>query len=146
MLAEKEPQNEALPRGAAGALTDLYSPPSTKAGDQGPQPAALCARTTTDQSGMSLTENEALRFDPPTVWLNVPPPSLPRIVIWYWSVGLSPGTAPLQLASRVSGLEPGASQRAVTPVGAEGATDAGCVVARMGADGGLDPPALVLTT
>jgi hypothetical protein len=42
---------------------------------------------------VSPTTKLAVRVDPATVWVKVPPPSLPLIVIWYWSIGLSPGTA-----------------------------------------------------
>lgn len=72
------------------------------AADYGPQPAALCACTVTDQSGVSPTTKLAVRVDPEKAWAKVPPPSLPLIVIWYRSIGLSPGTAAVQPATSVS--------------------------------------------
>ena len=91
--------------------------------DQGPQPTALCARTVTDQSGISLTIKLAVSVVPDTICVKVPPPSLPLIVISYWSTGLSPGTAAFQRAMSVAAVVPTAAQRAVTPVGADGATE-----------------------
>jgi hypothetical protein len=46
----------------------------------------------------------------------------------------------------VAVVAPTAPQRAETPVGADGATEAACVVAVIGSEGGLEPPAVVLTT
>jgi hypothetical protein len=79
--------------------------------------------------------------------VNVPEPSLPKIVTWYWSIGLSPGMAACQLATSVSFVPVGSGfvQLAVTPVGAEGGTDATNVVTATGAEAALDPLMVVVT-
>jgi hypothetical protein len=108
----------------------------------------LCARTITDQFGTKLTVKLAVSVVPDTACVNVPAPSLPRIPIWYWSTGLSPGTDAFQVATSVSVAPVGSSDAhpAVTPVGADGAIEAAAVVASIGIDAGLDPPMEVLTT
>ena len=90
----------------------------------------------------------AVSVVPDTVCLNVPPLSLslPLIVISYWSTGLSPGTAALQVATSAAVVAPWPAQCAVTPPGADGAIDAGTVVRVAGFDDGLDPPIVVFTT
>ena len=112
----------------------------------GPQPMSLCARTVIDQSGVQSTVKLAVSVVPDTVCLKVPAPSLPLIVISYWSTWLSPGTAALQVATSVAVVAPCAAQCAVTPPGADGAIDAGTVVTSTGFDDRLDPPMVVLTT
>ena len=126
--------------------SEVYVPPSTIGVDDGPQPTALWARTVIVQSGMSLTENLAVSVVPDTVCVNVPPPSSPMIVIWYWSIGLSPGTAAAQVAMSMSPGRPGAVQCAATPVGADGSVEAAWDEAGYALDGELEPPASVLTT
>lgn len=108
---------------------------------------ALCARTVTDQFGMWSTVNLAVSVVPDTVFVNVPASSLPIIVIWYWSIGLSPGTAACQVATSVSFAPAGSGsvQLARTLVGAQGATEAATVVTRIKVDAGLDPPIVVFT-
>jgi len=50
-----------------------------------------------DQFGTSSTLKYVVSVEPSTVLVNVPAPSLPVIVIRYWSTGLSPGTAGCQM-------------------------------------------------
>ena|SRR5215469_14631752 len=88
----------------------------------------------------------AVNVVPDTVCVKVPPPSLPVIITSYWSIGLSPGTAAFQVANRVAGVTSCCNQRAVTPVGADGTTDAADVVTEIGLEATLDPSMVVLTT
>ena len=64
----------------------------------------------------------------------------------YLSIGLSPGTAAFQVATRVAVVAPTAVQRAVTPGGADGTTEAAAVVTLIGVEAGLEPPIVVFTT
>jgi len=75
---------------------------------------------------------------PDAIWVKVPPPLPPVMVIWYWSVGLSPGGAAFHDAASVSLAEPSAVQPALTPVGAPGGVALAWVVTEAGAPGGLD--------
>ncbi|HZQ47213.1 MAG TPA: hypothetical protein VFC07_09385, partial [Verrucomicrobiae bacterium] len=64
-----------------------YKPPSVTGADKGPQPKALCPCTFTVQFGTQSTVKLAVSVVPDTVWVNVPAPSLPVIVILYSSTG-----------------------------------------------------------
>ncbi len=102
------------------------------------------------QSKVSSTTNPALSVDPDTVCVNGPgttvPPSLTVMVIWYWSMGLSPGTAAVQLACSVSPGICGAVHSAETFAGADGTMVLVGVETVTGLLGGLVPPASVFTT
>jgi hypothetical protein len=108
----------------------------------------LCACTVTDQFGMWSTVKLAVNVVPDTVCVEVPALSLPVIVTRYWSIGLLPGSAACQVATSVSVAPVGSrfAQLAVTPVGAEGGTEAGDVATLIGVDAGLDPLMVVFTT
>jgi len=118
------------------------------AADTGPHPAALCARTVTDQLGLESTLKYAISVVPEIVCVSVPAVSLAVMVTRYWSTGLLPGLAASQMATSVLG--PGSAfgfaQFAETPVGADGGIVAGTVVTLIGIEAGLDPPMVVLTT
>ena len=118
-----------------------YRPPSVTTLDEAPHPKELCACTVSDQFGVQSTVKLAVSVVPDTVCVDVPMPSLPVMVTRYWSIGLLPGSAACQVATRVSvgPVGSGIAQLAVTPVGAEGGTVAGAVARVMEVDAGLEP-------
>jgi len=97
--------------------------------------------------GVKSTVKLAVSFVPNTVCLNVVPESLSRMLTSYSSIGLLPGTAAFQVATSVSVVPAGSvdAQWADTPVGADGAIEAGTVVTAIGLEAGLAPPIVVLT-
>ena len=116
--------------------------------DDGPHPTELCARTVMDQLGAVSTPKYAVNVVPETSCVNEPPPSLPVMVTSYSSTGLSPGTAAVHVTMIVS-VEPEGSataQLALTPGGADGATEAAAVVTMTGGDAGPVPPMVALAT
>src|SRR5215469_2978043 len=90
----------------------------------------------------------AVSVVPDTVCVNVPPPSLPLITIWYSSIGLLPGSPDCHVTviESVVPLGSGTCHAATTLVGAEGRTVAGEVITLTGAEGGLEPAIVALTT
>src|SRR3954468_14525897 len=116
--------------------------------ESGPQPTALCARTWTAQPKVSPTAKLAARVVPGTVCTKDCPAASPRpvTVTWYWSTGLSPGAAASHVTESVSPGCSGAVQRALTPVAAEGTTDAAPVVTRTGSLAALVPPGVADVT
>ena len=113
--------------------------------DAGLQPTELCAHTVTDQSEPKSTVKFDISVVPETLCVNVPP-SLLAIVIRYWSTGLLPGTAAVHSTTIVAVVAPCADQKAVTPVGTDGAIEAATVVTVTGFDAAPGPPDVMFVT